>query len=105
MQAALICLLPSGLHMQAIRGWWIWAYYLNPLAWTTYGMVASQIGDVQSVITQFDGSQISIAEYVRTDLGLHHYYVGWCVLVLVGFCVFFRVMSAVALQYLHFQSR
>ena len=91
--------------MQAIRGWWIWAYYLNPLAWTTYGLVASQLGDVQSLVAQPDGSQIAIADYLRTNWDFKHTHTGWCVLVLVGFCVFFRFVSAVALQCLRFQSR
>lgn len=93
------------MHLQVIRGWWIWAYYLNPLAWTTYGMVASQLGDVQSLITRPDGSQISIVDYVSIDLGFQHSHIGWCVLILAGFCVFFRVVSALALRYLLFQSR
>ena len=91
--------------MQAIRGWWIWAYYINPLAWTTYGLVASQLGDVQSLITEPDGSQTSVADYVRTNWDFKHSHTGWSALVLIGFCIFFRVISTVALQKLHFQSR
>ncbi|KAL0038217.1 hypothetical protein WJX79_008741 [Trebouxia sp. C0005] len=89
----------------AIRGWWVWAYYLNPLAWTTYGLVASQLGDVQSLVTQPNGSQISIANYVSVNWDFQHRYIGWCLLILLGFCTFFRVVSAIALQQLHFQSR
>ncbi|KAL0035494.1 hypothetical protein WJX77_008879 [Trebouxia sp. C0004] len=55
-----------------IRGWWLWAYYLNPLAWTTYGLVASQLGDVQSLVTQPNGSQISIADYVSVNWDFQH---------------------------------
>ncbi|DBB14463.1 TPA: transcription factor [Trebouxia sp. C0006] len=88
-----------------IRGWWLWAYYLNPLAWTTYGLVASQLGDVQSLVSQSNGSQISIADYVSTTWDFQHSHIGWCLLILLGFCTFFRVLSAIALQQLHFQSR
>lgn len=95
----------SAFLMQAIRGWWIWAYYINPLAWTTYGLVASQLGDVQSLITEPDGSQTSVADYVRTNWDFKHSHTGWSALVLIGFCIFFRVISTVALQKLHFQSR
>ena len=48
--------------VQAIRGWWIWAFYLNPMTWTTYGLVASQLGDVQDTVPLPDGTQISIAD-------------------------------------------
>ncbi len=95
----------SDYHLQVIRGWWLWAYYLNPLAWTTYGLVASQLGDVQSLVSQPNGSQISIADYVSVTWDFQHSHIGWCLLVLVGFCTFFRVVSAIALQQLHFQSR
>ena len=93
--------------VQQIRGWWIWAYYLNPMTWTTYGLVASQLGDVPNLVAQPDGSLISIADCVRTALGFEHYYIGWCVLISFGstWCFFFRVVSAISLQYLTFQTR
>ena len=91
--------------MQAIRGWWLWAHYVNPLAWTTYGLVASQLGDVQSLVVQHDGSQITVVDYISTYLGFQHNFIGWCMLILVGFSVFFRVVSTVALQHCRFQSR
>lgn len=28
-----------------IPGWWIWYYYINPVAWSLYGMVVTQLGD------------------------------------------------------------
>lgn len=75
------------------------------MTWTTYGLVVSQLGDVEDMIPQPDGSQISIADYVSTELGFQHYYVGWCVLIAVGFCLVFRVVVALSLQYLNFQTR
>ena len=91
--------------VQAIRGWWIWAFYLNPMTWTTYGLVASQLGDVQDTVPLPDGTQISFADYVSTELGFEHYYIGWCVLIAVGFCLFFRIVIALSLQFLNFQTR
>ena len=91
--------------VQAIRGWWVWAYYVNPMTWTTYGLVASQLGDVQNMVPLPDGTQISIADYVRTELGFEHYYIGWCVLISLGFCLFFRIVVAFSLQFLNFQTR
>ena len=75
------------------------------MTWTTYGLVASQLGDVTDVITGPDGTTTTIANYISQDLGFQHYYIGWCVLISIGFCLFFRVVSAVALQYLNFQTR
>ena len=78
---------------------------MNPLAWTTYGLVTSQLGNVQTLVSQPDGSQISIVDYLSTNYAFQHYYVGWCVLILVGFSLFFRFVSAIGLQTLHYQSR
>ncbi|KAL1548431.1 transcription factor [Salvia divinorum] len=30
--------------------WWRWYYYLSPMAWILYGLIASQFGDVQVVL-------------------------------------------------------
>ena len=30
--------------LQRIPGWWAWYYYLNPFAWSVYGLCASQLG-------------------------------------------------------------
>ena len=75
------------------------------MTWTTYGLVASQLGDVQDMVPLPDGTQISIADYVSTSLGFEHYYIGWCVLIAVGFCLFFRIVVALSLQFLNFQTR
>lgn len=95
----------ASLAIQDIRGWWIWAFYLNPMTWTTWGLVASQVGDEQNVISNPDGTTTTIADYVGTELGLPHYYIGWCVLITACWCLLFRVITALALRYLNFQTR
>ena len=98
-------MLSVSLYTQDIRGWWIWAFYLNPMTWTTWGLVASQVGDEQNVVSNLDGSTTTISEYVSTELGLPHYYIGWCVLITACWCLLFRVITALALRYLNFQTR
>lgn len=75
------------------------------MTWTTWGLVASQVGNEQNVISNPDGSTTTISEYVSTELGLPHYYIGWCVLITACWCLLFRVITALALQYLNFQTR
>ena len=37
---------PSGaLCAQRMPGWWEWYSNVNPVAWSVYGLVASQLGD------------------------------------------------------------
>ncbi|KAJ0084449.1 hypothetical protein Patl1_30941 [Pistacia atlantica] len=33
-----------------IPGWWIWFYYMYPVAWTLQGIITSQLGDVETMI-------------------------------------------------------
>ena len=75
------------------------------MTWTTYGIEASQLGDVPNLVAQPDGSLISIADYVKAALGFEHCYIGWCVLVSFGWCFSFRLVSTISLQYLNFQTR
>jgi hypothetical protein len=34
------------LALQRIPAWWVWVYWLNPVSWTLYGLVTSQLGDL-----------------------------------------------------------
>ncbi|KAL4559958.1 hypothetical protein LXL04_032104 [Taraxacum kok-saghyz] len=41
--------------------WWRWYYWGNPLAWTIYGMVASQFGDFDTVLSSGE----TVKDYLR----------------------------------------
>ncbi|KAL4559957.1 hypothetical protein LXL04_032103 [Taraxacum kok-saghyz] len=47
--------------LQRIPIWWRWYYWGNPLAWTIYGMVASQFGDFDDELTSGE----TVKEYLR----------------------------------------
>ncbi|PPS13301.1 hypothetical protein GOBAR_AA07350 [Gossypium barbadense] len=52
-----------------IPGWWIWLYYICPVAWTLKGIISSQLGDVETMIVEptFKGT---VKEYVSTVFGI-----------------------------------
>lgn len=82
------------------------AYYINPVAWSIYGLVSSQYGNDTDVITRLsDGTLISVAEYYRQDFGFKHEMVGYCILILCGFAVFFWFMGALGLRFCKFLKR
>jgi uncharacterized membrane protein len=95
----LICLL-----LQHIPGWWIWFYYMCPVAWTLRGIITSQLGDVETkmVGAGFDGS---VKEYLEVSLGYSPGMVGVSAAVLIGFCLFFFSIFAISLKVLNFQRR
>ena len=97
------CLL---LFLQQIPGWWIWYYYLSPVAWTLYGLITSQLGDVQdSFYTPGGGPPVPVEQFIRTYFGYHYNLLGLCAAVLIGFVFLFWFGFAMANKILNFQKR
>ncbi|XP_030447307.1 ABC transporter G family member 31 [Syzygium oleosum] len=87
-----------------IPGWWIWFYYICPVAWTLRGVITSQLGDVDTQIVgpSFKGS---VKEYLEVSLGYGGGMIGVSVAVLVGFNLFFFAVFAFSAKVLNFQRR
>ncbi|KAL0441591.1 UNVERIFIED_CONTAM: Pleiotropic drug resistance protein 1 [Sesamum radiatum] len=81
--------------------WWRWYHWANPVAWTLYGLVASQYGDVSD---QLDTKQ-SVQEFVRSYFGFRHDFVGVVAAVIVGFGVVFGFIFAFSIKAFNFQKR
>ncbi|EIE18194.1 putative pleiotropic drug resistance protein 3 [Coccomyxa subellipsoidea C-169] len=89
-----------------IPGWWIWFHYLDPLTYTVEGLIASQLGDIHDQLIAFeDGSTASVARYVEVQYGYKHNFIGYAVLVLIGFILLFQAINAFALKNFNFQTR
>lgn len=60
--------------MQSIPPWWIWYYWACPLAWTVYGLIASQFGDITSrvVIVGDESVIITVKQYLIDNFGFEH---------------------------------
>ncbi|XP_043722733.1 ABC transporter G family member 42-like [Telopea speciosissima] len=52
-----------------IPKWWIWYYWFCPVAWTVYGLIVSQYGDMEQDITLPGGNRQSIKTYVEEHFG------------------------------------
>ncbi|XP_047960901.1 pleiotropic drug resistance protein 1-like isoform X1 [Salvia hispanica] len=81
--------------------WWRWYHWVNPVAWTVYGLSASQFGDVTD---QFASGQ-SVREFVRSYFGFRHDFIGVAVAVVAGFGVVFAVTFAFAIKVFNYQRR
>nr|XP_043609039.1 ABC transporter G family member 29-like isoform X2 [Erigeron canadensis] len=89
-----------------IPKWWVWCYWMCPLAWTFQGLIASQYGDVKDTIKVPGMSyEPTIKWYVESHFGYEEQYLGLVAVVLVSFAVFFAVMYAYCLNKLNFQTR
>ncbi|GLU22293.1 hypothetical protein SLE2022_383810 [Rubroshorea leprosula] len=89
-----------------IPKWWIWYYWICPVAWTVYGLIVSQYGDVEKTI-RVPGitSDPSIKSYIENQFGYDPNFMGPIAAVLVGFTVFFAFMYAYCIKTLNFQMR
>ncbi|KAF2579888.1 hypothetical protein F2Q68_00001982 [Brassica cretica] len=84
--------------------WWIWFYYICPVAWTLQGVILSQLGDVESIINEpmFHGT---VKQFIEQDFGFKPGMIGVSVAVLVGFCALFFSGFALSVKFLNFQRR
>ncbi|XP_062201348.1 ABC transporter G family member 51 isoform X2 [Phragmites australis] len=87
-----------------IPGWWIWFYYICPVAWTLRGIITSQLGDVQTRIVG-PGIDGTVQEFLEGSLGFEQGMTGTTVAVLVAFSLFFFAIYAISIKIINFQRR
>ncbi|XP_058074190.1 ABC transporter G family member 42-like [Magnolia sinica] len=88
-----------------IPKWWVWYYWICPVAWTVYGLIVSQYGDLDDVIEVPGLGKQTIKFYVEHHFGYQSNFMGPVAAVLVCFCVFFAFMFAYCIKVLNFQNR
>ncbi|KAL8153334.1 hypothetical protein V2J09_011094 [Rumex salicifolius] len=89
-----------------IPKWWVWYYWICPVAWTVYGLIISQYGDMTQMINVTGMStQQSIKDYVQDYFGYDPDFMAPVAIVLVAFTVFFAFMFAYCIKSLNFQTR
>jgi hypothetical protein len=81
--------------------WWRWFYWACPFAWTLYGLVASQFGDVKDMLETGE----TVEEYLRIYFGFRHDFLGVVSIVIVGITLFFGVSFAFSIKVFNFQKR
>lgn len=83
-----------------------WYRYLNPIYWSLYGIIVSQLGDVGTLMTVGpDMPEVAVDQYLRDYFGYKHDFIGWVALILIGYGLTFAVIAVFALQFLKFQKR
>ncbi|TKY48114.1 ABC transporter G family member 40 [Spatholobus suberectus] len=86
---------------QSIPVWWRWYYWACPVAWTLYGLVASQFGDVTSTVELNE----TVKEFLRRSFGYRDDFVGVAAVVVVGFAVLFAIIFALSVKVFNFERR
>ncbi|KAL8118570.1 pleiotropic drug resistance protein 1-like [Apium graveolens] len=83
--------------------WWRWYSWICPLAYTLYGLIASQFGDMDDTILE-DTNQ-SVKEFVEDYFGFDKDYVWAIGVAVVGFTLLFGFVFAYAIRKINFQKR
>lgn len=81
--------------------WWRWYYWACPVAWTLYGMIVSQYGDIQDRLNTGE----TVEDYLRSYFGFKHEFLGAVAGVIVGFTVLFAFIFAFSIKAFNFQRR
>ncbi|KAF3943051.1 hypothetical protein CMV_030353, partial [Castanea mollissima] len=89
-----------------IPKWWTWYYYICPVAWTVYGLIVTQYGDINATI-KVPGilPDPTIKWYVENHFGYDLNFMGPTAAILVTFAAFFALMFAVCIKTMNFQNR
>ncbi|PRW60703.1 Pleiotropic drug resistance 1 [Chlorella sorokiniana] len=83
-----------------------WIYWITPTSYPIYGLVASQLGDVDTPTLLPDGvSSAPVNVFIDDYFGYKHSFIGWAILISIGFIVFFRLVALFAITKINHQSR
>ncbi|XP_020525378.1 ABC transporter G family member 39 [Amborella trichopoda] len=91
----------------SLPAWWRWYAWACPVAWTLYGLVASQFGDVHTTFEDAGASfkNQTVAEFVNDYYGYDHNFLGVVAAMTIGFTVLFAFIFAFSVKVLNFQKR
>ncbi|KOM44563.1 hypothetical protein LR48_Vigan05g216800 [Vigna angularis] len=82
--------------------WWRWYYWACPVAWTLYGLVGSQFGDILEVMPS---ENKTVKAFIEDSYGIKHDFIGVAAVVVAGIAVLFAFTFAVAIKTFNFQKR
>ncbi|XP_059296982.1 pleiotropic drug resistance protein 1-like isoform X2 [Lycium ferocissimum] len=81
--------------------WWRWYYYICPVSWTLYGLVASQFGDLTDELEDNE----TVEQFVRSYFGFDSDFLPYVSIIIIGFCVLFGFTFAFSIKAFNFQRR
>ncbi|XP_051151375.1 pleiotropic drug resistance protein 1-like [Andrographis paniculata] len=82
--------------------WWRWYYWVNPMAYSLYGLIITQYGDIQDLM---DGTGETVEQFLNRYLGFKNSMTGMVAGVLLGFVALFAFIFAFSIKTFNFQRR
>ncbi|KAK1562718.1 hypothetical protein Q3G72_016126 [Acer saccharum] len=90
---------------QQIPVWLRWYYWGSPVAWTLYGILASQVGDINTTL-QMSGSantNTTVRGYLKDSFGMERDFLPYVAIAHVGWVLLFLFLFAYGIKFLNFQ--
>ncbi|KAF3327955.1 ABC1 protein-like protein [Carex littledalei] len=87
-----------------IPGWRIGYYYISPVAWTLYGLVVSQYGDITKNM-QDSSTQQTVKDYVESYFGFKHDFLPVVAVIVLALAILFAFLFGFSIQKFNFQKR
>ncbi|KAJ8540413.1 hypothetical protein K7X08_030332 [Anisodus acutangulus] len=81
--------------------WWRWYYWACPVAWTLYGLVASQFGELQNKLSDDE----NVEQFLGRYFGFERDFLGVVAGIIVAWPIVFAFMFAFAIKAFNFQKR
>ncbi|KAG2591321.1 ABC transporter G family member 38-like [Panicum virgatum] len=88
-----------------IPKWWIWYYWICPVAWTVYGLIVSQYGDVEDFIKVPGQPDKQVRTFIKDYFGYDPDFMGVVAGVLTGFTVLFAFTYVYCIKRFNFLQR
>ncbi|KAL0330857.1 UNVERIFIED_CONTAM: Pleiotropic drug resistance protein 1 [Sesamum angustifolium] len=81
--------------------WWRWYYWLTPVAYSLYGFIVTQFGDIEDVMDSGE----TVKDFLRSYFGFKRDMLGPVAAILLGFVVLFTFIFAYSIRTFNFQRR
>jgi hypothetical protein len=81
------------------------SYRIVPTTWVLYGLGVTQLGDRENTFQPTVGPATTVKAFMKDFFGYEFGFAWWCILIVFGYVLFFRLLGAAALRYLNFVKR
>ncbi|GFP88114.1 ABC transporter g family member 34 [Phtheirospermum japonicum] len=85
--------------------WWRWYYWGSPVAWTIYGLITSQLGDLTSQVEIPGVGAMTVKAYLKASLGYDHDFLPIVGVMHLVFILLFLIVFAFGIRCMNFQRR
>uniref|UniRef100_A0A2P2KGK0 ABC-2 type transporter transmembrane domain-containing protein n=1 Tax=Rhizophora mucronata TaxID=61149 RepID=A0A2P2KGK0_RHIMU len=85
--------------------WWRWYYWASPVAWTLYGLVASQLGDKSSLIEIPGNGSLPLKMLLKLMLDFDYDFLPAVAVAQIGWVLLFFFVFGYGIKFLNFQRR